>query len=91
MTAVVDYTSMTRVWYASVLRFFADTKNSLEEVTLYFTYTAARFSKRAVSLVQPPCEPDSAGNAVQLAHGNSVFGQENVRPNHPRQLVLEGR
>lgn len=40
---LVDYSSMSRVWYSSLLSFFRDTESLFERVNIYFSYTFSKF------------------------------------------------
>lgn len=41
---LIDYSSMTRVWYASILKFFKLLDVKEKEITLYFSYSPAMFN-----------------------------------------------
>lgn len=46
LSIVVDYSCMTRVWYAAILRILSsDTDFGLKRVDVYFSYSPARFTK----------------------------------------------
>ncbi len=49
LNILVDYSSMTRIWYATILSFFNSTLFSDKDITLYFSYSCAQF-------VSPPDE-----------------------------------
>jgi len=42
LTVLIDYSCMTRVWYAEILRYFSMIQNSVK-VELYFSYTVSQY------------------------------------------------
>lgn len=45
VTMLVDYTSMTRVWYAGIIDFLKTSSLDVDKVDVYFLYTPSRFAK----------------------------------------------
>jgi len=70
---VVDYSSMTRVWYASILRFFY---NSAIDVEIFFVYSFSKFL--------PPPKTKSHNVHVRPLDGFSTFSI----PDKPTALLI---
>lgn len=47
VTIFIDYSTMTRIWYASILSFFSTTDSALHTVHLYFGYSMAKYTQQA--------------------------------------------
>lgn len=45
LTLAIDYSCMTRNWYATILTYFARFDDNLNEITLYFAYSPSYFVK----------------------------------------------
>lgn len=41
---LVDYSTMTRIWYATILLYFKSTLFSSKNISMYFSYTCAKFN-----------------------------------------------
>jgi hypothetical protein len=77
LTILIDYSCMTRVWYAAILDFLRHYEsNSIHRIELYFSYSIANYS--------PP--PKSSPSNV---HVGPIKGFNNISaPNLPSALVL---
>lgn len=72
----VDYSSMTRVWYAEVLAYFRDIEDLSFTVEVVFGYSFAKF--------QPPPEENYRNLFVSPIDGFSYFSV----PNKPTALII---
>lgn len=75
-TLFVDYSSMTRVWYAEILAYFRDTENLKFKVEIVFGYSFAKY--------QPPPEENYRNLFVSPIDGFSYFSV----PNKPTALII---
>src|SRR5439155_26743819 len=46
-------------------------------------------AESGVSFVEPRGEADAAGDGIELGYAEAMLRQQQVRPDHPRDLVLE--
>lgn len=72
----IDYSSMTRVWYAEVLSFFRNHNSEHKNVKITFGYSFASY--------QPPAEHSSRNLYVSPIEGFSYFSV----PNKPTALII---
>jgi len=45
VTVLVDYSSMTKIWYAAILRLFAAIDAAVRQLNVYFAYSPSKFSR----------------------------------------------
>ncbi|AMR33470.1 hypothetical protein A0256_19615 [Mucilaginibacter sp. PAMC 26640] len=76
ITVFIDYSSMTRVWYASILRFFYYSPLKFKNIRLIFAYSFAQFSNPPITTVR--------NIHVEPLDGYSSFSL----PDKPTALIL---
>jgi hypothetical protein len=73
---LIDYSSMTRIWYASVLNYFYFKPLALKGVTIYFSYTGAKFN-------EPP------DDSIPNLHVAPILGYSHLTiSNKPTVLII---
>jgi hypothetical protein len=77
LNILIDYSSMTRVWYAEILNFFRNTSSTkCQEVNLFFSYTQSAF-------VPPPLE------STRNLHVGPIDGFSTLSiPDKPTALII---
>ena len=73
---LIDYSSMTRIWYAKIINFFASDNVALKNVSIYFSYTPTSFN-----LPKKNCPVRFAGSLMQF---------EPVRANNKPLALIVG-
>jgi len=76
VSILVDYSCMSKIWYAGILKYFITNELSLEHLELYFSYTSAVFS-----------EPLKTETKALLASPRGLL-KANLRSAKPRALIL---
>ena len=76
VSILVDYSCMSKVWYAGVLNFFISNELNIGNLEIYFSYTSAEFSE--------PRMPE----AKFLHTTPKGLLKANVRSGKPRALIL---
>jgi hypothetical protein len=76
ISILIDYSCMSKIWYAGILNYFISNEMNIGNLELYFSYTSAIFSE--------PMMPEAK---VLLASPRGLL-KANVRSNKPRALIL---
>ena len=76
ISVLVDYSCMTKEWYATIINYFVNWDFQLKEIDLYFSYTPSQFEKSNRKnlfnkRMQPPAveHPGTANRPVSLILG----------------------
>lgn len=76
LNIIIDYSSMSRIWYAAILRFFYYNSDIIRGVNLYFSYSTAKFSP-------------SPKEQVHNLHVGPIRGFSNLTiPQKPTALII---
>jgi hypothetical protein len=72
LNILVDYSCMTKLWYASIINYFLHTDLPYDNVSLYFSYTPSRFTEpkkpKPLKIVEPiGCSTHGIIKGKQLA------------------------
>lgn len=73
---LVDYSCMSKLWYAGILKYFISNEPSIDHLELFFSYTSAVFSEPKDSPVRP-----------MLASPKGLL-KANIKSNKPRAVIL---
>jgi hypothetical protein len=76
ISILIDYSCMSKIWYAGILSYFASYELNIENLELYFSYTSAEFSA--------PMEPDQ-GSIITTPRG---LLKANQRSSRPKAMIL---
>lgn len=96
---LVDYSCMTRIWYATLINFFSSNASSLKYVSIFFTYTPAGFNlpkkikpvKIAESLIHKESLNGKTSKPLALVIGLGIEKNKAeylVKKLNPAQVIL---
>jgi len=75
LNVLIDYSCMTKVWYANIINYFLQEEETLKKVNCFFSYTTASFD--------PPKKIKPVKNVYSVFTQNKVF-----HPEKPTALVI---
>ncbi|MFN0157617.1 MAG: hypothetical protein ACKVRP_06035 [Bacteroidota bacterium] len=70
---LIDYTSMTRNWYASALNFFRHSAFACDQVDLYMTYAPSKYSPPQPPVPNSVMEPIAGFGRLELPNRKSAL------------------